>query len=147
MRGEDIYEEGIVLSVDEGQATIAVSINDACEECTARIFCGPGDAKQNTVVARDPFGVHTGDRVRIVVHGEDMFKAAILLYGIPLLLILGGVLFGTYVYDPGIMATELWSFIVGIGAAGMYYLIFLFGGWHTDEHAMMPDIVFVQEKD
>ncbi|MBE0645496.1 MAG: SoxR reducing system RseC family protein [Bacteroidetes bacterium] len=147
MRGEDIYEEGIVLSAASGRATVAVALGDACEECTAKVFCSAGESKQNTVEARDPFGVHAGDHVRIVVHGEDMFKAAFLLYGIPLLLILAGILLGTYVFDPGLMPTELWSFILGVGLAGAYYLVFFLNGGEARGESMMPDIILVQGRD
>jgi sigma-E factor negative regulatory protein RseC len=146
MRGEDIYEEGIVLSAEGGRATIAVAVGEACEDCSAKIFCATGESKQNTVIARDPFGVHTGDQVRIVVHGEDMFRAAFLLYGIPLLLILGGVLVGTYLYDPGLMVNELWSFVLGIGSAVIYYLLFFLRRGEARDDDMMPDIVFVKER-
>ncbi len=146
MRGEDIFEDGIVLSADGGRATVAVALGDGCEECTAKVFCSSSETKQNTVEVRDPFGVHSGDQVRIVVHGEDMFKAAFLLYGIPLLLILSGILFGTYVFDPHLMPTELWSFILGIGLTGLYYLVFFLGGGQGGGRSMMPDIVLVQER-
>ncbi|MFZ1730251.1 MAG: SoxR reducing system RseC family protein [Bacteroidota bacterium] len=151
MRGEDIFEDGIVLSASGGRATVAVAFGDTCEECTAKIFCRAGEAKQNTVEVRDPFGVHAGDHVRIVVHGEDMFKAAFLLYGIPLVLILAGILFGSYFFDPGIMATELWSFLVGIGLTAVYYLGFFFIGGKTRGRgfrvdSMMPDIILIQER-
>lgn len=144
MRGEDIYEEGIVLSVESGRATVSVAFGESCEECTAKVFCSANATTQNTVLVRDPIGVRTGDRVRFVVHGEDMFRAAFLLYGIPLLLILIGVLVGTYVYDPGIMPNELWAFLLGIGPAVIYYLLFFLMGNRTGGDGMMPDIVLVQ---
>ncbi len=147
MRGEDIYEEGIVVSAEGGRATVAVAMGDACEECTAKVFCSAGEKKENTVEARDTLGVHPGDHVRIVVHGEDMFKAAFLLYGIPLLLLLAGILVGTYVFDPGMMPTELWSFILGIGLAGIYYLLFFLNGADARGAGMMPDIILVQGRD
>lgn len=144
MRGEDMYEEGVVVAAEAGRATIAVAVGEACEECTAKVFCSAGEAKENTVVARDPFGVHAGDHVRFVVHGEDMFRAAFLLYGIPLLLILAGVLTGTYVFDPGLMANELWSFLLGIGLAVLYYILFFLFGSEASGERLMPDIVSVQ---
>lgn len=144
MRGEDIYEEGIVLSVESGRATIVVALGEGCEECTAKVFCSANATKQNTVLVRDPFGVRTGDHVRFVVHGEDMFRASFLLYGIPLLLILGGVLAGTYLYDPGIMPNELWAFLLGIAPAVVYYMLFFLTGQRTGGDSMMPDIVLVQ---
>lgn len=147
MRGEDIFEEGTVVEAGSGRATVAVAMSDACEECSAKVFCAAGEAKQNTVIARDPFGVHEGDHVRIVVHGGDMFRAAFLLYGIPLLLVLGGVLTGTYVFDPGFMATELWSFILGIGLASLYYAAVFLSGDRIRGDRMMPDIVLVHGRE
>ncbi len=146
MRGEDFYEEGIVLSAAAGRATVEIAVGTACDECGAKVFCSAGEEKQHTVEARDPFGVHTGDRVRIVVHGEDMFRAAFLLYGIPLVLVVAGVLIGTWVIDPQVMAAELWSSLLGIGLAGMYYLVFFLGSRKGRRGGMMPDIVLVQER-
>lgn len=143
MRGEDIYEEGIVVRSADGRATIAVTGSDACHECGAKMFCSASGGDENTVEVRDPFGAQSGDLVRFVIRGEAMFRVAALLYGIPLLLILGGVLIGMYVFDPGIMPRELWSFILGVGLAGLYYLgLFLSG--ESSSAANMPSIVFIK---
>lgn len=145
MRGEDLYEDGIVISAGMGRATIAVAMGDACEECGAKIFCAAGEAKQNTVIASDRLGVQEGDRVRILVHGEDMFLAAGLLYGVPLLLLLAGVFVGMYGYDPGWMAREAWSSVLGIGFAGLYYAALFLAGDRIRGGRMMPDIVAIHE--
>jgi sigma-E factor negative regulatory protein RseC len=146
MRGEDFYEEGFVLTAADGRATVEIAVGAACEECGGKMFCSAGEEKRHTVEARDPFGVRTGDSVRIVVHGEDMFRAAFLLYGIPLVLIVAGVLIGTYLVDPGVMAVELWSAVLGVGLAGLYYLVIFLSGWEGRRGGMMPDIVFVNER-
>lgn len=143
MRGEDIYEDGVVLAAGMGRATIAVTMGDSCEECGAKVFCAAGEAKQNTVIANDRLGVREGDRVRIVVHGEDMFRAAFLLYGIPLVLLLVGLFVGMFLVDPGWMARELWSFLLGIGFSALYYAGVFSAGERIRGGRMMPDIVAI----
>ncbi|MDT8324622.1 MAG: SoxR reducing system RseC family protein [Bacteroidota bacterium] len=144
MKGEDIYEEGIVLNSVDGTATVMVMDSESCHECGARMFCSAADGRENTVTVHDPFGAHAGDAVRFVIRGEIMFKAAALLYGIPLALILGGVLVGMYMFDPGLMPRELWSFLLGLFAAGLYYLMFFFSGSGARSGSMMPSIVYVR---
>jgi positive regulator of sigma E activity len=145
MKGEDIYEEGVVLRSHDGKATITVMGSDACHECGAKMFCSASDGKDNTVEVHDPFGAHAGDHVRFVIRGEIMFKAAAFLYGFPLVLIIGGILLGMYVFDPGLMPRELWSFFLGIGLAAFYYLIFFLSGSGARSGGMMPRIVYVRE--
>lgn len=144
MRGEDIYEEGIVLRSADGTATVMVMDSDSCHECGAKVFCSAADGKENTVTVHDPLGAHAGDTVRFVIRGEIMFKAAALLYGIPLALLLGGILAGMYLFDPGLMPRELWSFLLGVSATALYYLAFFFSGSGARSGTMMPSIVHVR---
>lgn len=144
MKGEDIYEEGVVLRSDEGTATVMVMDGESCHECGAKMFCSAADGRENTVTVRDPLGAHAGDTVRFVIRGEIMFKAAAMLYGIPLALILGGILAGMYLFDPGLMPRELWAFLLGLSAAGLYYLMFFFSGSGARSGNMMPSIVHVR---
>jgi len=145
MRGEDIYEDGVVVTAADGKATVAVQKSGSCEECTAKIFCASGDENKNTVDVLDPYGVHVGDEVRIVIRGESLFAAGFLLYGIPLVLIIGGILAGMYLFDVGIGPRELSSFIVGILLAGVYYLALFVNGNTRTLSSLMPNIVFVRK--
>ncbi len=144
MKGEDIFEDGVVLDSTDGTATVVVMGSDSCHACGSKMFCSAADGKQNTVTVRDPFGAHAGDHVRFVIRGEIMFKAAAYLYGIPLVLILSGILVGMYIFDPGLMPRELWSFILGISAAALYYLVFFLSGSGAASGSMMPSIVNVR---
>ncbi|MCB2206578.1 SoxR reducing system RseC family protein [bacterium] len=144
MKGEDLYEEGIVVRSADGTATVMVMNSDSCHECGAKMFCSASEGSENTVTVRDPFGAHAGDTVRFVIRGEIMFKVAAYLYGIPLVLILSGVLFGMYVYDPGVMPRELWSFMLGLSATALYYLLFFVAGSGMRSGKLMPSIVHVK---
>ncbi len=145
MRGEDIYEEGIVTATERGSATVAILKSDSCEECSAKIFCGVGEKNENSVEACDPFGVHVGDSVRILIRGESLLAASGLLYGIPLVLIIAGIFVGSYVYNPGFIRRELWSCLLGIGLAGIYYLVIFINTDVLRHKNLMPNIVSVRE--
>jgi len=148
MQDEDFYEEGVVLSTADGTAKVKVLKTGSCEECSAKMFCSTEENAENTLLVSDPFGVRAGDEVRILVKGVTIFKAALLLYGIPLVLLLTGLIVGMNGLDPGLMAPQLWSFLLGLGLVGIYYLIFyLFGLSHGTSTGMMPGIVSVKDPD
>lgn len=144
MKGEDIYEEGMVLRTADGKATVAVMGSDACHDCGAKMFCSASENAENTVEVLDALGAKAGDMVRFVIRGEIMFKVAGYLYGIPMVLIIAGILVGMYVFDPGLMPRELWSFVLGLGAAGLYYLVFFLSGSGANSGSMMPSIVQIK---
>jgi positive regulator of sigma E activity len=140
MRGEDFFEEGIVVSAADGSAVVRIQHPDTCEECSAKLFCTPGEADAHTVTAMDPLGVHSGDAVRILVRGENVFRAAAMLYGVPLVLLLAGLLLGMNVIAPLFLPRELFAFACGLCAAGTWYLgLFLSGG--AASARIMPEIV------
>lgn len=142
MRGEDFFEIGTVISTGAGSAQIRIRTSDGCEECTAKLFCSPGSEDDHTVVASDPVGVHPGDSVRIIIRGETMFKAAAILYGIPLLLLLAGLLLGMLVVTPFFLPRELFAVTLALVPTGAWYLFLLVSGKEVSR-SMMPEIVAV----
>jgi len=145
MQGEDFYEEGVVLSAADGTAKVKVLKTGSCEECSAKMFCSTEENAENTLLVTDPLGVKAGDEVRILVKGVTILKAALLLYGIPLVLLLAGLIAGMNGLDPGLMAPQLWSFLLGLGLAGVYYLIlYLFGLARGTSSSMMPGIISIK---
>lgn len=120
MHDENIIEKGIVLNAADGHAEIALIETGSCEECSAKIFCKPSEKKDSKILeVNDPFGVHKGDEVEIVINGGDVLKASALLYGVPLILIVLGVMLGATIFKSTFMP-ELLSFILGLGLIAIY---------------------------
>lgn len=122
---EELLEEGIVLKSGGGIAEIALKENAACEECSAKLFCGPQNNKLKTLTVSDPFGTHPGDEVKISVKGKEVLKVSVLLYGMPLVLILAGILIGMNLFE-GYKYSELYAFIIGLLFTGFYFIFFFF---------------------
>lgn len=120
MYKEEITEEGIVKQSKDGIAEIVISDSDHCEECSAKIYCKPGNNNLRTLLAKDPFNSEPGDKVTITINGSTILKATFQLYGIPLLIIITTILLGVNFF---IINKELYSSVLGLTFSGIYLLI------------------------
>lgn len=142
MNNEVLVEEGIVLSVDNGIAEISVIQNENCGECSAKIICKPNKDDRNILRVEDPLGVKPGDTVKIEIQGSSLLKVSFQLYGIPLILLLVGILFGTSIFS-GYKFSELYSVLFGLGLIVIYFL-FTFSRSRSQRNQILPKIVFVK---
>ncbi|BBB89766.1 MAG TPA: SoxR reducing system RseC family protein [Methylomusa anaerophila] len=115
----DKQQEGIVLEIIGDMAKVRTSRHSDCENCGA---C-PGNTAL-VLDARNPLGAKKGQRVAIEVQEANMLKAAFVVYVLPLILTVIGVVAGSYIggqfhFDP------LW-FQIGGGAiafiAALFYI-------------------------
>lgn len=118
---EAMVETGVVLRVVAATpgrgagVVVRVEPGDHCEGCGARALCHAASDDRREIEAEDPLGCQAGDEVRVSVAGCEILRMSLLLYGLPLLLLLGGVLLGGVVIpagrwrDPGsfLLATTL----------------------------------------
>lgn len=144
MNNEFLFEEGVVLASGNGFAEISLNESEACEECSAKLFCRPSNGIKKTISVTDPLGVHPGDEVRISVRGSSIFKASFLLYGIPLIILVAAIFAGLKIFNQTYYK-ELFSFLLGIGSTGLYFLMFKFLSSRKSSF-QYPEIVFVKKK-
>lgn len=123
MYKEEITEEGIVKQSKDGIAEIIISESNHCEECSAKIYCKPGNNNLRTLLAKDPFNSESGDKVTVTINGSTILKATFQLYGIPLLITLATILLGMNFF---IINKELYSSVIGITLSGIYLIMFSF---------------------
>jgi len=144
MQNESIIENGVVISAEAGHAKIKLIKTGACEECSAKIFCKPSEKKDSKILeVNDPIGVQAGEEVQIEISGSDVLKASALLYGVPLILIVIGVMLGAVIFE-NTSLPELFSFLFGIGLTALYVsgLFLLKKIKHTKPK--LPQITFVK---
>jgi sigma-E factor negative regulatory protein RseC len=144
VQNENIIEKGIVISSGNGHAEIALIQTGACEECSAKIFCKPSENKDSKILeVEDSFGVEVGDEVDIEINGSDVLKASFMLYGIPLILIIFGIVIGMDFFH-STKLPELLSFIFAIGLTSLYFsgLFLIKKLKHTKPK--LPQITFVK---
>ncbi len=122
MYKEELYEDGIVKESKNGLATIIISDSGHCEECSAKLYCKPGNSNQRSLTAADPYGVHPGDKVRVSISGSKILSAAFLLYGNPLILLLAGLLIGNKIFQNN---QELYSTLLSISLILIYVIMMI----------------------
>lgn len=120
---EQLTEEGIVVKAEDGKAEIAIIKVDNCEECHAKMVCKPANKKDDltTVMATDSLGVHPGDSVKFAVDGFTVLKASAWIYGVPLVLLIIGMLIGDRLFVETAIP-ELFTFLFSLGLLSIYYL-------------------------
>ena len=142
---EELIEEGIVLKSNDGIAEIALLENDNCEECSAKLFCKPQEGETKILTVSDPLGSLPGDEVRISVEGGAVLKATLLLYGLPLLLLILGILLGMNLFTYSKLP-ELYSFFFGLSLTAVYFGIVYFFSIKKGSSKSLPKIVFVKKR-
>ncbi len=141
MNGEEFFEIGIVEKVGNGMAVVRLTQGEDCHHCGARLMCAPGEAQERSLTATDPIGVQPGDRVQVSISGRSVMIASFLLYGAPLILLLGGVFAGMHWFT---VNPELFSLLVGIGLVALYTLsLYVFSRLQPQTKHVNPTIMSV----
>jgi sigma-E factor negative regulatory protein RseC len=91
-------EEGIVTKVNSSTAWVKCTKSAACESCSAKGFCNTmGGSRRNDdveVEAINTVGAKVNDRVSICFETSSLLKVSFLVYMIPLLFLILGVIVG-----------------------------------------------------
>lgn len=144
MYNEKLIEEGTVKESKDGIATIVISDSDNCKECTAKLYCKPGNSNERNLTVKDTFGVKPGDIVRVSINGSKILGVSVLIYGIPLVLLLAGILIGMQLFQSN---KEFFSTLLAIGLISIYILIIFFIDKKINYHLQAyPEIIFVGER-
>jgi positive regulator of sigma E activity len=106
-------ETGKVVSTKNDRAEVEVAARGECEHCTAAGICNWTGTSLRRVLAMNETGASVGDVVVLESVEGIGAKSNLLVFGIPVLLMLAGVLVGGL-----IMHKDTWSGILaGVGLA------------------------------
>lgn len=124
-------EKGKVVSIEEGDAVVALDSREACSKCCA---CDPTKRGSNiTVRSPQAEGLSVGDTVEVEITCTSMMKIYTILYGVPLLVFVGIML---VIY--GLSKSPVASFAGAIISTILTYL--LIGYYIKRTSGIMPDI-------
>jgi len=105
-----MQETGRVVKLSAGRAEVEVEARGECEHCSAHGICNWTGNKVRKVLAVNKAGARSGDFVALEVREGSGVKSNLLVFGIPALMMLCGVLVG------GLLLSDLWAGILaGVG--------------------------------
>jgi sigma-E factor negative regulatory protein RseC len=102
-------ETGRVIEVGDGIALVSTIAKGACHSCSARGVCHMGSQRTMEVEVWNSMDAGVGDEVRIRLSGRSTLTAAFLLYMLPLLMFLLGVMLGQHLTDH-----QVWPVVIGL---------------------------------
>ena len=133
-------ETGTVIEVMDRTALISTQAKGVCHSCSARGICHLGGQKGTMEVeAWNRLGAAVGDRVQVRISGRSTLTAAFLLYLVPLLGFLLGVLIGE-----SLTGDQVWAVVIGLAfLAVIYGVIRLLDRRIGRAAGMRPEIVSI----
>ncbi len=111
-------EIGKVIQVDaaSGTVTVAMKRTSACARCGACVSV-TGNHEEMRITAKNECAASVNDRVHVELRTESFLKAALILYGLPLIGFLTGCLLGN------LTGNALAAFALGVLMAGGAYAV------------------------
>jgi sigma-E factor negative regulatory protein RseC len=137
----EVIEEGIVESYNNGTAVVKVLRKDACNSCSAKGFCSSSN-DENKVSAKSEYNLKAGDFVRISIPEKNITSASTYIYGIPLLLMISGLILGHLITNEN---KEIFSSLLVLLLIALYSGIVYFYSRKKDFSSFMPRIVFINK--
>lgn len=108
-----IEEQGRVVKVVGGRAEVEVVPSGACSHCGAAGICNWTGKKEKIVEARNPVGAKPGETVVLGRSGKVGAGSALLVFGLPALLLVAGVVLGS------LLLNERWAGILAAAGLGL----------------------------
>lgn len=116
---EYIHHEGVVLTVEGASVRVEIVQTSACQACKAKQMCLSSESKSKLIDAVMLEPVSPGDQVEVTVRETLAWRAVLLAYVLPFLVLVGVIAAVTF-------WTEWNDAVAGgaaIGATAVYYLI------------------------
>ena len=112
-----VVETGRVTKVADGKAIVEVERSSACAKCHAGCVCNV-ETSTMLVEANDPIGVHIDQCVQMSMQNASVLRAAFVVYVIPLLALIAGVLLGEY-FGRAFGIRNILQILIGFGCLGL----------------------------
>jgi sigma-E factor negative regulatory protein RseC len=117
-----IIEMGHVRHIAEGKAIVEIQRGSACSKCHAECACSGEETQMMQVEARDPLGVQVDQCVQLSIQNTSVLRASFVVYMVPLLALISGVLVGEYI-GKTVGIQNIFEMLCGFGLLGLSLII------------------------
>lgn len=120
-RNDPLKEYGVVLKLESKNAVVGIKRNSACSSCGA---CELGsNHSQMQLTLKNTVNAKPGDIVEIELPASQFLKASTILYLIPLMSLVLGIILGYYVGVYLVLNAELIGAVTGIVFTILAYML------------------------
>ncbi len=142
--GAVLTKTGVVKAVQGRTALVLTRMEPECEGCTAKDACfGLGGGGANTEVrARNTAKAQVGDVVTISMRSSSLLKVSFLIYMVPILALIGGILFGYFLSNLiAVNENVLVGLFGGLFLAGAFLWVKKKGNRLSNRKEFIPEII------
>lgn len=131
-------EAGRIAEIDPLRKTARVEIRprEACSHCSARSACNSTGEETKVVEANNPIGAGVGDWVNLEISENISLAATLLVFGIPLLFLIVGIVIGEI-----ISGDRLALILGGSGLLTAFLLVKIFDKYLNKKRKILPTII------
>lgn len=141
-------ETGTVVELKPNNiAVVLCEKHSTCAHCEAKGACSVGSDKSSRVVdTHNHAGAEVGDVVKLETDTDKFMKSTFVLYGVPLVFLFAGALFGKWMAEVNGADPEGWSALFGLGSLvlSFFFLRLITGGVNKEKY--MPKLTRVLHK-
>ncbi|MBR4431912.1 MAG: SoxR reducing system RseC family protein [Paludibacteraceae bacterium] len=134
---ELIRHTGVVLSVSGESALVEITQSSACSACKARSMCMSSESQQKQMNAIMLEPLKPGDQVEVEVREKLAWKAVLLAYILPFIVMLGIIAILNFVTD--------WSEAV-VGTLSLCGIALYYIGLSVFKHRLQKQFTFTARK-
>ena len=118
---ELIRHEGIVLAVQDGKALVEIVQTSACSACKARSMCMSAESQEKRIDATMTEPLNPGDRVEVMVTEKLAWKAVLLAYILPFIVMIAVVgLLEIWIHNEAVVGS------IALCSIALYYIVLSF---------------------
>lgn len=115
---DTIKHDGTVRKVEDNCVFVSIKSSSACSGCHAEGICGISGAEDKIIDVKGSYDVSPGDRVTVVLEESAGYKAVVLSYVLPLVLVIAAL-----VAFNSLSVNELIAGLISILMLVPYFLI------------------------
>jgi len=138
-------EQGTITKLYENKAWVKVRRSSMCSACNCKSACSTlGGEDIMEAEAINSANAQVGDRVLLKIPGKALWKISFVLYMIPVIFLIAGVIVGMNLAKSYALEPELGGLILGILGCTLSYLIIKFVSRAIrNDKGYVPEIVKV----
>jgi len=138
-----VKEIGKVERIEDRWIELRIPVAEGCLVCHSKMSCsfhGPESAYGHIKIPFQP-GIEVGDKVTFETQESAQNISALIIFGLPILLILAGYFVTTHYLR--IPHAEVWGVIGGFVIYGL--LLILFNKWFSKMPLFLPKVIEVEK--
>ena len=144
---QQLTKTGVVKAVDGITAVVVTKLDPGCESCKAKNACSSlgGTGANVQVRARNTAGAQAGDVVTIGLRSASLLKVTFLVYMVPILALLGGIVLGYFLaklfsVDENILV----GILAGLALVGSFIWVKKKGDKFSERQEFVPEVISKQ---